>query len=126
MITRGQIGINFGITSTVETITGLFQLRDHKPQFESRLLKDVNNKTTAKLYFDPKEVLIFTYIAAAPFQTAAAPVTMPNIGTQVLIVDPIYPYINGTWLIDEIESHASNTTATRVVVKLSRFQSFPQ
>lgn len=116
------VRVNIGIDSEFIGVQGAFQLRDHRTAISSEEIKNVNDQTISKVYWDYKEEASYVYIAIAlgnsPFQ---APVTFPRIGRGVTVIDHDYPQIAGRWLVDEIETRSSNQSALRVIVKLSRY-----
>jgi hypothetical protein len=117
------VGISWGVDSTISSVNGAFESRDHSYSSESELIKDGGETTVSKVYWDFSEEAIFTYVAIQPgsYPFGDAPVYAPNISDFVTIYDGRYPRINGEWLVDAVTTRSSNTSAVRVTLKLSRF-----
>lgn len=123
MATVHGVGISWGVDSTVVGVNGAFQSRDHTYSAESELIKDGGNTTVSKVYWDAKETAIFTYVAIQPgaYPNGDATVSIPYLAQFVTVYDGRYPAINGNWLVDEISTQGSNTSAVRVSLTLSRY-----
>lgn len=117
------VGVNFGIASQMQYIQGLFQTREHSFKNTADLIKDGGETTVSKVYYDQYEEATFTYVVSSlnhnAFGTAA--VFLPYLGQSCRIIDNRYPHIVGNWLVDEITTSSSNTSAMRVSVKLTRY-----
>jgi hypothetical protein len=117
------VGINFGVGSTIVGVNGAFQSREHSYRYAGDLIRDAGNTTVSKVYYDPAETAIFTYVAVQPSSNpfGNSTVDIPIIGEFIQVVDPNYPAIAGYWLVDEISVAASNTSAARVTLHLTRY-----
>lgn len=121
MVIHG-VSVNFGINSSIIGINGAFQARDHAYKVENDSIRDGGDTTVSKVYYDPVETAVFTYVAVQPiFGYRNARIDIPYIGQWVQIVDPQYSAINGWWLCENINVSTSNTTATRVSLNLARY-----
>jgi hypothetical protein len=126
------IVINFGIGTTMFGYSGLFQSRTHGYKANSEEVKDGGQNTVGKGYFDYHEEAAFTYIPVSPTGGVNAGNLVfgtPVIGTYVTLTDNNnYGQISGLWLVEDVDTNTSNTTAVRVNVKLMRYNSnlFPQ
>ena len=116
------VGINWGTYSTVQGAVGAFQSRDHGIRADSELVKDGGDTTVSKVYWDFREEATFTYVATqGGYNFGNAYVSYPNIASWVYVTDTVYPAISGYWLVDDVSIIGSNTSATRVTLKLSRY-----
>ena len=121
MIVNG-ISVNFGVGSTIIGVNGAFQSREHSYKVENDSIRDGGDTTVSKVYYDPVETAIFTYVAVQRVtRFADARVDIPYIGQWVQIVDDRYFAITGWWLCEGISTSSSNTAATRVTLALSRY-----
>ena len=115
------VGINFGISSSLASITGAMQTRDHSYKSETEMIKNGGGDTVAKVYFDFSEEATFTYVATGA-SGGAVTVTTGSIGALMTVTDSTYPAIAGTsWLVDDVSTAGSNTGAVKVTMKLSRY-----
>jgi|ERR1035441_4455793 hypothetical protein len=115
------VGVNWGVYSTIQYVVGAFQTRDNSYSSNSETITDGGNTTVSKVYWDFKEEASFTYVATQPFIAGNAGVMLPFVGYFVTVTDLNYPAISGQWLVDSISVNGSNTTATRVSLRLSRY-----
>ncbi len=115
------VGVNFGIDSSIGGVNGLFQTREHSYTCNNEDVLDAGNTTVGKCYWDFKEIATFTYVA---FQYANSPsinVDMPTLGGLAYVSDNQYTNIAGTWIVENITTESSNSTAVRVKVTLARY-----
>ncbi len=131
------VGVNWGVDSTIIGVNGAFQTRQHSAKVQSEPIKDGGETTVSKVYWDMMEEATFSYVASSPsrYPLGQAPVNgnigyiqnwlygiaAPAIGQWINVVDPVYTAIAGYWLVDEITTSSSNTSAVRVNLKLSRY-----
>ncbi len=117
------IAVNFGVSSSVASATGLFQTVDHNVNVENELIRDGSGEYVEKTYFGTNEEATFEYVATAAGGPAGnAAVTFPTPGINVTVTDTSYTNIAGTsWLVDGVTVKGSNTTAKRVTLKLTRY-----
>lgn len=121
---HGQVGINWGVGSTISSVFGSFQSRDHHIKAQAEDIKDGGETTVSKVYWDSIEESTFSYVAIqnGPNLFGTAPVSFPSIGMFVQVFDSVlYPVIAGFWLVDDIDINSSNTAATRVTLRLTRY-----
>ena|ERR1035437_3352882 len=117
------VNINFGIGSTITSVTGLFQTNDHGIESDNEIIRDGNGNEIEKTFYGFKQTATFDYVATqAGSPTGTATVTYPTIGTMVTVADTNYTNIAGTnWLIDNVDSKRSNTAAVRVTIKMTAY-----
>lgn len=115
------VGINWGVYSTVQNAVGSFQSRDHGFKSESEVIRDGGDTTVSKVYWDFREEASFTFVATNGRNVGNAYVAHPNVSDWVYVTDNVYPAISGYWLVDDVFVAGSNTSATRVTLKLSRY-----
>lgn len=132
------ITINWGVRTNIQGASGLFQTREHNTKINSEVITDGGDTPVSKVYWGKNEVATFTYVAAEGSYAAGnnyggnvfqlnnadggySEVYWPAVGTWVYLSDVAYPYIAGNWLVDDVTTNTSNTTATRVILKLSRY-----
>lgn len=119
------VGCHWGVTSSTATAFGTMKLqtRDHTLKSESETIKDADGVTVSKVYYDPTQEATFEYVATAVSGGVAAP-TLPACGDIFTVVDSVYTQIASTaWLVDDVSTKSSNTSAMRVTVKCTRYPS---
>ena len=121
MATIHGLGVNFGIGSDMQYVVGAWQSREHTMSAKSEEVTDGGETTVGKVYWNYYDSATFTYVVTSATQTQYAAVYMPTVGQSCTITDGQYPNIVGKWLVDEISSNSSNTTAMRITVKLIRY-----
>ena len=121
MATFHGVGVNFGISSSLAAVTGLFQTRDHAYKSSNELLMDGTGNYAEKTYYGFVQEATFDYVAAGS-ATGSAAVTLPTVGNLLTVTDTQYAQIASTyWLVDDVSTKVSNTTAVRVSCKLSLY-----
>lgn len=118
------ITINFGIGTTLVNYTGAFQSRTHVLKAESKESRDGGETTVGKGFFNYKEEASFTYIPASSVYTNTGNLSfnIPYIGQYITVADSNnYTQITGIWLVSDMDVQSSNTTATRINLKLERY-----
>jgi hypothetical protein len=119
------IVINFGIGTTLVNFTGVFQTRTHVLKAESKEILDGGETAVGKAYFNYKEEASFTYIPVSPVGFVNAgnlSFGIPYIGQYITVNEfNNYNQIAGTWLVSDLDIQSSNTSATRVNIKLERY-----
>ena len=117
------IAVNFRVASAIGSVVGVFQSRDHSYEADNEMIKSGLGDTVEKTFYDLRETATFEYVAsAAGGPTGAAAVTVPTVGDTMTVTDSVYAAIAGTtWLVDNVDVKGSNTTATRVTVKVARY-----
>ena len=107
MATFRGIGVSFGISSSLASITGAFQSRDHTYRSEAEMIKSAQGETVAKVYYDFSEEASFSWVATGA-SGGAITVTLPTIGTLLTVTDAHYTQIAGTtWLVDDVSTAGS-------------------
>jgi len=121
------VGINFGVSSSVCAQFGTFTLQSRDIGFtsETELIKNSDGNTIAKVYFDQKREGTFEYIPLGASGGANAP-TLPAIGDVATVTDSVTPAVawfatGSNWLVDDVQVKSSNTSATRVTVKMTSY-----
>jgi hypothetical protein len=116
------ISVNFGLSSSINTVSGAFQTRDHQYTSGNEIIANGQGDPVEKTYYGQIETATFEYVATntgGPSGTAA--VLIPAQGQTATVVDVLYSQISGsTWLVDKASTKGSNTTAVRVTVDLWR------
>jgi len=131
------VGINWGVNSTIVSVNGLFQTREHNFSVKAEEITDAGDTSVSKVYWDFKEFATFTYVSFQPgyWPNGNAPISIPSLSSWIRVYDPTYSIvinssqfiykqslsINGYWLVDDIVTAGSNTTSVRVTLKLSRY-----
>jgi hypothetical protein len=123
MPTYRNLAVNWGVNSTLNTVSWSMQSRDHGYKSESETIKDGQGATVAKVFFDPSEEVTFTgVVVAALSSSGSAPVVIPVIGSLASITDVSYPNITGsTWIVEDVNTKGSNTEALKVTAKATRY-----
>jgi len=119
------IAVNFGVSSSLASVTGLFQTRDHNYRVSDELIMDGLGTYQTKNYYAFVEEANFEYVATGNgTASGTATVLMPSASAQLTVTDTQYTQIAGTtWLVDDVSTKGSNTTSVRVTCKLSRYPS---
>ena len=137
------VNVNWGVATKIQYCVGAFQTRDHARIADNQLIFDPNGTPVSKIYFNYREDATFTYVAIGYENTGNASyggtlttalqnlnnsnigggttVYTPEVGQFVTVTDNNYGKIAGNWMVDEIKIISSNTNATRVSLKLSRY-----
>src|ERR1017187_3384799 len=116
------VGVNFGISSSLANVTGLFQTRDHVNTSDVDLVRSGTGDVVEKTYYNLYETGNFDYVASGTGPSGIVAVTLPTVGTLLTITDTVYTAIAGTsWLIDKASSKSSNTTAMKISLDLTRY-----
>ena len=126
-VVHGNVGINFGIGTAVGTLSGLFQTREHHYLCESKDIKDGGETTVGKGYWNFSEEATFTFVSNTYLGVIYSN-NIPAIGYYITVYDAInYPAIEGTtWKVEDIITNSSNTTSTRITLKLTRHRYITQ
>lgn len=117
------VGCHWGVSSsTVSTVTGKFQSRDHSKKSETDAIKDGDGVTVGKVYFDPTEEASFEYIPTSVTVNGDLTPTLPAIGDLLTVTDTKYTAIAATnWLVEDVSTKSSNSAAMRVSLKLTKY-----
>lgn len=122
MATVRGVGVNFGISSSLAGVTGVFQTLDHTYRSDAEIVQDGSGESVAKVYYNASQEASFTYVATGTNGVANATVTVPTIGSLLVVTDAGYTAIAATtWLVDEVSVAKSNTGAARVTCKLTKY-----
>jgi hypothetical protein len=115
------VNINFGIGSTVTSVTGLFQTNDHALESDNEIIRDGTGAESEKTYYAFKQTATFEYVATqSGAANGAATVSPPLVGALITVTDTNYPLIaESSWLLDNVDIKRSNTAALRVTLKLT-------
>lgn len=115
------VGVNFGVSSSLAAVTGAFQTRDHGYRADNELIRNGSGDAVEKTFYNANEEASFEYVATGA-SGGAVTVTVPAVGDLMTITDPTYTAIAATnWIVDSVDVKGSNTTATRVTVKLNKY-----
>lgn len=121
------VSVAFGISSTSFSGSGIgtfkLQSRNHSKKAKKEDVADATGATVQRTYYDPSEEATLEYIQFAANNAAlTAALVTPAIGAIVTITDTSYTEIAGTnWMVDDVSSAGSNTSATKITLKLERF-----
>ena len=132
------VNINWGVNTNIEGVVGLMQTRDHNFNVNAEVITDGGDTPVSKVYWGQYEEATFTYVATDGLPAAGnwwggsvkalndagggnAQYVLPDIGQSVYVSDVVNNQLDGNWMVDAISTHTSNTTATRVTLKLSRY-----
>ena len=117
-----MVGVNFAISSSLAAMTGAMQTRDHEYKTEVESIRDGSGTTVSRVYYDASEEATFEYVATGTNGVVNATVTVPTNGALMTVTDASYSAIAGsTWIVENVATKVSNTSAVRVTVKLSRW-----
>jgi hypothetical protein len=123
------VGLHFGVNSTTAyVVSGTLrtQSRDHNLKAEKEQVRDGDGTTVGIVYYDPSEEATFEFI---PTSSGVSGTLNPSnslsaIGSMGTVTDSVYTAIAGTnWIVDDVSTKGSNTSALRVTLKLIRFAS---
>jgi len=113
-------GVNFGISSSLSTVSGAFQTKTHTIQSANEIINSGIGDPITKTYFGQFETATFDYVATGA-SGGVVPITYPSQSQQATVSDNSDPVIAGTtWLVDKVDIKGSNTTSHRVTVDLWR------
>ena len=116
------VNINWGIDTDIQDATGLFQTREHGIRMNSEVITDGGETPVSKVYWGIYEEATFTYVATDfTYRNGNAQYFLPDIGSTVYVSDTVNNQLDGNWMVDNVSTHTSNTTATRVTLKLTRY-----
>ena len=116
------VSVNWGVETNIEGVTGLMQTRDHTLASNAELVVDGGETPVSKVYWGIYEEATFVYVATDfTYRSGNAKYMLPDIGSTVYVSDAINNQLDGNWMVDNVATHTSNTTATRVTLKLSRY-----
>lgn len=117
------ISINFGISSSLAGVTGVFQTKDHSFNIEHELVRDGFGEFVQKTYFGTAdEGTIEWIVTAAGGPDGKAVPTLPALGGMIVLTDTNDTSIAATtWLVDNVSTRGSNTTALRATAKLTKY-----
>ena len=122
------VGCHWGVASTTYSMTnGKLQSRDHSKKAATETIKDSDGVTISKIIFDPNEEATFEAVITGSAGTGTVVPVLPAIGDAVVVTDTVNFQISGsasganTWLVDDVSTKSSNSSAMRVTIKLSRF-----
>ncbi len=115
------VGIQFGVTSSMSTVTGVLQTRDHGYESDKEIVRNGIGDTVSATYYDLRETATFDFVTTGA-SGGVVTATFPAVGDKVTVVDTIYTQIaNTNWLVDNVDTKGSNTTALRVSLKMTRY-----
>ena len=118
------VGVHWGVNSTTVTAFGTckIQSRDHSKKSQSETIKDSEGVTVSKIYYDPTEEISFEYVPTTATGGTATP-TLPDIGTFITMSnDTAYTAIaNKVFIVDDVSTKSSNTSAMRVTIKATYY-----
>ena len=119
------VAVNFGLASSIGTLTGQFQTNDHGYEADNEIIRDGTGAEVEKTYYAFKMTGTFEYVASqAGGPTGASAVTVPVIGQMLTVSDSNYGAIAATnWLVDSVDVKRSNVAAVRVTLKLTLYPS---
>lgn len=122
MIFRG-VSVNWGIGTNISGVTGLMQTRDHSFSSNSELILDGGDTPVSKVWWGMYEEATFTYVVVdySYYRSGNAQYYVPDIGDIVTLSDTNNNQLDGDWFVDSASTHTSNTTCTRVTLKISRY-----
>lgn len=122
MATFHGVAVNFGVSSSLAGITGIFQTRDNSYEASNESIMDGNGTFVEDTTYGQFETATFEYVATSAGGPAGnATVTVPTVGSMLVVTDPNYSAIAQTnWIVRKVDVKGSNTTAGRVTVNLWR------
>lgn len=114
--------VNFGVSSSLAGVTGVFQTRGHTYNSSNESIMDGQGGFVADATYGLNETATFEYVAtAAGGPGGSAAVTVPSAGDLLTVTDPSYTAIaQSNWIVRSVDTKGSNTSATRVTVNLWR------
>lgn len=122
------IGIHWGVGSTTYTLTnGKLQTRDHTKKSEMETVKDADGVTVQKTFYDPSEEATLEVVITGSAGTGNVTPVLPACGDIVTLTDTTYLAISGSatgtnvWMVDDVSTKSSNTSAMRATFKLTRY-----
>jgi hypothetical protein len=116
------VGVNFGISSSLAAVTGAFQTRDHNYESGAEIIANGSGDTVEKTWYDVRQTATFEYVSTGAGPGGSVAVTMPTIGSILVVSDTGYTQIaNSYWLVDKVSTKGSNTSAVRVTVNLTYY-----
>lgn len=116
------VSVNWGVNTNISGVSGLLQTRDHTFNANSELILDGGETPVSKVWWGMYEEATFTYVATDfSYNNGNAQYYLPDIGDIVYLSDVVNNQLDGAWFVENIVTHTSNTTATRVTLKLSRY-----
>lgn len=116
------IAVNFGVSSSLNAITGAFQTRDHGYAASNESIMDGAGGFVQDTTYGEYQTATFEYVATGTGTAVGnATVTVPTVGASCAVTDGGYTAIaNSYWIVRSVDVRGSNTTATRVTVNLWR------
>lgn len=122
------IGCHWGVGSTTYSLTnGKLQTRDHTRTDEKEIVKDEDGVSVGKIYYDPNETATLEVVITGSAGVGTVSPTLPAIGDAVTLTDTVYTQVSGSatgtnvWLVTDVASRSSNTSAMRVTISLLRY-----
>ncbi len=122
------VGIHWGVGSTTHELhNGKLQTRDHTLKSEMETVRDAEGVTVNKTYYDPNQEATLEFVTTGSAGVGNAKPELPAIGDVVSLSDDVYTQIAGTvtganvWMVDEVSTKSSNTSAMRVTIRITRY-----
>ena len=112
------VRVNFGVSSALTGITGLFQTRDNSYEGSNESVMDGSGAFVEDTTYGLFQTCQFEYVATeAGAASITKAITVPTVGEFLVVTDANYAAIAGTsWIVRKVDVKGSNTTATRVTV----------
>jgi hypothetical protein len=122
MATYHGIAVNFGVSSSLNAITGAFQTRDHSYAASNESVSDGAGSFIQDTTYGDYQTATFEYVATGTGTAVGnATVTVPTVGASCNVADVGYPALaNSYWIVRSVDVKGSNTSATRVTCNLWR------
>ena len=121
------VGCHWGVGSTTYTLTnGRLQSRDHSRRSEMETIKDAEGVTIGKYFYDQNESATFEAVITGSAGSGVAVPILPAVGDAVTLTDTNYIAISGSttglnvWLVQDVATKSSNTSAMRITFELVR------
>lgn len=116
------VGVCWGVgTTAVSTVTGALQTRDHTLRADMDETRNGEGVVVQKTYYNPTEEASFEFVASGTNGGTVTP-TLPAIGSLLTVTDTVYTPISGSaWLVDEVSTAGSNTSAVRITLRMTKY-----
>lgn len=115
------VGVNFGVSSSLAGVTGAFQTEDNTDASSNEKIMDGGGTFQNASYYGFFQEATFEYVATGAGPSGTIAVTKPAVGDILVVTNTTHTQIAGTnWIVENVDTKGSNTTAHRVTVKLWR------
>jgi len=124
--TYNGLGVLWGLSSTIGTITGLgalslAQSEEATLSADEELIRDPDGNTKTVVKYDHKAKATLEFIPTSSSNTGTITVTMIPAGATVAITDANLTTVGGTWIVDDCVAVRSNTKELMARVSLSKY-----